>query len=205
MNSLTCTEHTPKLVQLNGCLCPCFDFQICCEAPQRFWRLLETTNCWKLRHEWYPLLIHVPLLCLVVHYISEDIVSISSPRELAQFHFITLAFLKWWKILLMLLPQYSILSRSVLIPQQVTCVGCLQTVLFYFHGTFHSGLKKHISFKQGWSAQKDEEILKWLIQNSKEKSQTSSRAHSRSLFFLALRYLLEHSLILQMVGRPLLY
>lgn len=25
--------------------------------------------------------------------------------------------------------------------------------------------------------------MKWLIQNSKEKSQTSSRAHSRGLFF----------------------
>lgn len=120
LNSLTCTELTPKLIQVNGCLCPCFGFQICCEAPQYFWKLLETTNCWKPGHKWYLLLIHVPL-CLVMYHISEDTVFIGYPRGPWWVTFCSIAFCNTgvsqvMKNPIFLLPQYSSLSSSSAYP-----------------------------------------------------------------------------------------
>lgn len=63
----------------------------------------------------------------------------------AQLHLVRLVFLEWWKIPPCYCRNTPLFQVLVLILQQVKCVGCLQIVLFYFHGT-HSGLKKHISF-----------------------------------------------------------
>lgn len=162
-----------------------------------------------------PLLIHVPLLCLVMHHASEDTVVIGSPRGPWWVNICSIAFGKAgvsrvMKNPTLLLPQYSSLSSSSAYPTTSKMCGLFADSFVLFPWDTFRAEKAHFLqwTETGRSVQKDQELLKWLIQNSKESSQTSSRAHSKRLFFFffwLLRYLLGHSLILQTVGRPLLY
>lgn len=170
---------------------------ICCEVPKCYWKFLETTNSWKPGYEYYPLLIRVPFPHLMEHHISEDTLFISPTRfhgelPLVQLHFTTLMFPKWWKILPCYCSNTLLFQVLMLIPQPCKWCG-LDCKYFWLISMGHRVGKAH--FLQ---TRKDQEIL------SKYNSQARIKAHYRSLF-LTVKYLLAHSLLLQMVGRPLLY
>lgn len=176
---------------------------ICCEVSKCFWKLLKTTNSWKPRYECYPLLVHVPLPHLMVHRIWEDTLFISPPRihgglTLVQVHFITLMFLKWWKMSPCYCPNTLLFQVLVLISQQCKLCG-LVCKYFCFTSMGHRAEKAHFLQTRMIIPERPRNTN----QNSKDNSQASIRAHSTSLF-LAVKYLLVHSLLLQMVGRLLL-
>ena len=195
LNSLTHAERPPKLIQVNDCLCPCFGFQICYEAPQGFWKLLENTSCWKTGCEQYPLLFHVSF-CLVMDHVSEDTELISSPRGPRWVTICSIAFHSTGVSQVMKNPTFAVAP--------VKCRGYLQLDLFISVGHSIQGWKSTFTLNKDDQLRK---IEKYWIGSFKtvKKTPRSAAGLIPEGFFLALKYLLGHSLILQMAGRPLPY
>ena len=86
LNSLTCEEPVPKLIQVNGCLCPCFGFQTatkpCNLSKARAWMIPFAHPCPITSVTDAP---HTRRHCIHLF-------------PFAQLHFITLVFLRWWEI-----------------------------------------------------------------------------------------------------------